>query len=82
MSALVSRSLQLMARNSMATVGRRNLHIHTEGIPGSTLPFRIDGKYRTLITFSIYMGSGLAFPFLIVVHQMKKASGQYTYMQE
>ena len=31
MSALSARSLQLLARNSMAAVGRRNLHVKMEG---------------------------------------------------
>merc|ERR1711872_60744 len=79
MSALGARSLLLLrgARNSMAVVGRRNLHVETEGIPGSFLPFDINrwSYMGSLIRFTLYVSSGFNTAFIMVWHLLKKKSG-------
>merc|ERR1712136_77377 len=74
MSALGAKSLQL-TRNAMTVVPRRAMHIETEGIHGSFMPFKIDSPIKSMIGFTLYIGSAFSMPFLMVRHQLKKKSG-------
>jgi len=85
MASVVQRSMQLLGRNSMAhnsamrnsvtTVGRRNLHVDMEGKSGKTLPFDIQNKWTLMLKFTFFVGSAFSTPFLLVRHQLKKKSG-------
>merc|ERR1711875_137564 len=74
MSALGAKSLQL-TRNAMTVVPRRGMHVETEGIHGSFMPFKIDSPIKSIIGFTLYIGSAFSMPFLMVRHQLKKKSG-------
>merc|ERR1712142_45792 len=79
MSAL--RSMRLLARsninkNNCNVVARRNLHVDTEGKPGTFLPFNIHAHWlKSLAQFTVFIGSAFSVPFLMVRHQLKKKSG-------
>ncbi|CAH2084056.1 unnamed protein product [Euphydryas editha] len=59
----------LLGRNVMRTFVRNESH---GGVPGQNLPFDIHN--RTKLTFYVfwYTLTGIAAPFLIVLHQLKK----------
>jgi len=75
MSGLGARSLQLLARNNMSAVVKRDLHVKMEGVPGGTLPFGINNKWRLMLGFTFFVGSAFSVPFIMVRHQLKKKSG-------
>lgn len=76
MSGLAPRSLKLLARNNMAAVAKRDLHVKMEGVPGGTLPFNItNNRWRLMLGFTVFVGSAFSMPFLMVRHQLKKKSG-------
>jgi len=78
MAAMGLRNLQLLARTTLNTGGRRNIHVHQEGIPGATLPFKIgqnSNPVKLMLYMTLYVGSGFTTPFIMVRHQLKKKSG-------
>jgi len=76
MSGLVPTSLRLLARNNVNAVARRNLHVDMEGKPGATLPFNVNIPWwKSMIQFTLYVGSAFSVPFIMVRHQLKKKSG-------
>jgi len=77
MAALGAKSMQLLARGGVGNVSRRGLHVHQEGIPGATLPFKVgyEHRWKLLIGMTLYVGSAFSIPFLMVRHQLKKKSG-------
>jgi len=76
MSGLAPRTLQLLARNNMSAVVKRDLHVKMEGVPGGTLPFNINcSKWVLLGKFTFFVGSAFSVPFILVRHQLKKKSG-------
>merc|ERR1712179_343556 len=42
------------------------------GIPGANVPFQIKNRFRLTVVFTVFFGSGLAVPFLLVRHQLLK----------
>ncbi|CAJ1068506.1 cytochrome c oxidase subunit 7C%2C mitochondrial [Xyrichtys novacula] len=44
---------------------------YAEG-PGKNLPFSVDNKWRLLGMMVVFFGSGFAFPFIVVRHQILK----------
>ncbi|XP_048360708.1 cytochrome c oxidase subunit 7C, mitochondrial [Sphaerodactylus townsendi] len=53
-----------------ATSAVRRMH-YEEG-PGKNIPFSVENKWRLLAMMSLFFGSGFAFPFLLVRHQLLK----------
>ncbi|XP_030422612.1 cytochrome c oxidase subunit 7C, mitochondrial [Gopherus flavomarginatus] len=45
---------------------------HYEEGPGKNIPFSIENKWRLLGLMIAFFGSGFAFPFIIVRHQLLK----------
>uniref|UniRef100_F7A932 Cytochrome c oxidase subunit 7C, mitochondrial n=2 Tax=Xenopus tropicalis TaxID=8364 RepID=F7A932_XENTR len=45
---------------------------HYEEGPGKNLPFSVENKWRLLGMMTLFFGSGFAFPFVIVRHQLLK----------
>ncbi|XP_032638579.1 cytochrome c oxidase subunit 7C, mitochondrial [Mauremys mutica] len=45
---------------------------HYEDGPGKNIPFSIENKWRLLGLMVVFFGSGFAFPFIIVRHQLLK----------
>ncbi|KAF2900553.1 hypothetical protein ILUMI_05624 [Ignelater luminosus] len=64
---MLSRST-LLARNAV----RQFVRNHHGGTPGENLPFEVGNRYKLTLLFSLFFGSGLGAPFLIVRHQLKK----------
>ncbi|KAK4885005.1 hypothetical protein RN001_001276 [Aquatica leii] len=58
----------LFARN----VARSLVRNHHGGVPGENLPFEVGNKYKLTLLFTLFFGSGLGAPFLIVRHQLLK----------
>uniref|UniRef100_A0A8C8D954 Cytochrome c oxidase subunit 7C, mitochondrial n=5 Tax=Salmoninae TaxID=504568 RepID=A0A8C8D954_ONCTS len=44
---------------------------YSEG-PGQNLPFSVQNKWRLLGMMVVFFGSGFAFPFVVVRHQLLK----------
>ncbi|XP_059193492.1 cytochrome c oxidase subunit 7C, mitochondrial [Centropristis striata] len=44
---------------------------YAEG-PGNNLPFSVDNKWRLFGMMLVFFGSGFAFPFIVVRHQILK----------
>ncbi|XP_077862825.1 cytochrome c oxidase subunit 7C, mitochondrial-like [Saccoglossus kowalevskii] len=61
----------IIARRRFSTSLIRLGEHYPEG-PGSNLPFKIQNKWRLLATMTLFFGSGLTAPFLLVRHQLKK----------
>ncbi|CAB1321560.1 unnamed protein product [Coregonus sp. 'balchen'] len=40
--------------------------------PGQNLPFSVENKWRLLAMMVVFFGSGFAFPFIVVRHQLLK----------
>nr|XP_056704783.1 cytochrome c oxidase subunit 7C, mitochondrial [Euleptes europaea] len=59
-----------VAVRRFATSAARRAH-YEEG-PGKNLPFSVENKWRLLAMMSVFFGSGFAFPFLVVRHQLLK----------
>merc|ERR1712190_704672 len=55
-----------VARRFSTTVARRSQEWQQYGVPGSNLPFDINNRYKLCALFTLFFGSGLAAPFLIV----------------
>ncbi|MED6256027.1 hypothetical protein ATANTOWER_018512 [Ataeniobius toweri] len=53
-----------------ATSAVRSSH-YAEG-PGKNLPFSVENKWRLLGMMALFFGSGFAFPFIVVRHQILK----------
>uniref|UniRef100_A0A8C3RQ40 Cytochrome c oxidase subunit 7C, mitochondrial n=1 Tax=Chelydra serpentina TaxID=8475 RepID=A0A8C3RQ40_CHESE len=45
---------------------------HYEDGPGKNIPFSVENKWRLLGLMVVFFGSGFAFPFIIVRHQLLK----------
>ncbi|XP_008335884.1 cytochrome c oxidase subunit 7C, mitochondrial [Cynoglossus semilaevis] len=52
------------------TSAARSSH-YAEG-PGKNLPFSVENKWRLLAMMAAFFGSGFAFPFIVVRHQILK----------
>ncbi|XP_034838690.1 cytochrome c oxidase subunit 7C, mitochondrial-like [Maniola hyperantus] len=59
----------VLGRNVMKTFIRNGSH---GGVPGENLPFDMTNRYKLTALFMVYVGSGLAAPFLITRHQLLK----------
>ncbi|XP_072937597.1 cytochrome c oxidase subunit 7C, mitochondrial-like isoform X2 [Epargyreus clarus] len=69
MIGTVARTSNLFGRNVMKNFIRNGSR---GNIPGENLPFGIDNRYKFTAMFMVYIGSGLAAPFLITRHQLLK----------
>ncbi|XP_076624531.1 cytochrome c oxidase subunit 7C [Colletes latitarsis] len=58
-------------RTFVTSAVRRSSH-GDEGFPGANLPFSIKNKYMITALFTVYFGSGLALPYVILRHQLLK----------
>ncbi|XP_045782258.1 cytochrome c oxidase subunit 7C, mitochondrial-like [Maniola jurtina] len=59
----------VLGRNVMKNFIRNGSH---GGVPGENLPFDMSNRYKLTALFMVYVGSGLAAPFLITRHQLLK----------
>ncbi|XP_013863841.1 cytochrome c oxidase subunit 7C, mitochondrial [Austrofundulus limnaeus] len=53
-----------------ATSAVRSSH-YAEG-PGKNLPFSVENRWHLLAKMVLFLGSGFAFPFLVVRHHLLK----------
>ncbi|XP_072937596.1 cytochrome c oxidase subunit 7C, mitochondrial-like isoform X1 [Epargyreus clarus] len=71
MMSPITRAYNQLGRKIFTTSVRNGHHFHG-GVPGENLPFGIDNRYKFTAMFMVYIGSGLAAPFLITRHQLLK----------
>ncbi|XP_059062584.1 cytochrome c oxidase subunit 7C, mitochondrial-like [Achroia grisella] len=69
MIAPLARISNKLGRNAMTNFVRCHSH---GGVPGENLPFDIANRYKLTALFTVYIGSGLAAPYLICRHQLLK----------
>merc|ERR1712189_89514 len=74
MSVLGSKTLQLTRKTTTTIIPRRSMHVNTEGIPGSFLPFGTENPIKCMFGFALYVGSAFSLPFLCVIYQLEKKS--------
>ncbi|KAG9354357.1 hypothetical protein JZ751_001063 [Albula glossodonta] len=55
---------------------------HYEEGPGKNLPFSVENKWRLLGMMVVFFGSGFAFPFIVVRHQLLKNSQQGAFISQ
>ncbi|XP_053989103.1 cytochrome c oxidase subunit 7C, mitochondrial-like [Hylaeus volcanicus] len=58
-------------RRFVTSAVRRSGH-DPEGFPGANLPFSVENRYKLTALFTVFFGSGLALPYLILRHQLLK----------
>ncbi|XP_076058849.1 cytochrome c oxidase subunit 7C, mitochondrial-like [Oratosquilla oratoria] len=66
---MIANRLAVVSRSLMTSAVRRG---GDGGIPGGNLPFQIKNRFRLTALFTVFFGSGLALPFVLVRHQLLK----------